>query len=381
VARTLLLNPKDNWNGWLERTPHDTYSTAEYHSIAEEMGEGRALMAVHYDGDKVMAWPFLLRDIPSAACPGFRDVTSVYGYSGPLAANCKPGDQFLESAAREIADVWTSLRVVSVFARFHPLLENSRWSEALTPVVLGANAAVEHAWGDTGVAIQGQTVSIDLTLPEETAIHQYGKILRQEIHQARRRGVNTTIDEEWSALDDFLEIYHATMDRNHAADDYFFPREYFDRLRQRLGNRCFLTVARYEEQVAAVCIAFECNGILQAHLGGPSSRYMQLSPFKELLDSLRRIGKSRGNSVMHIGGGRGAANDSLFAFKARFSPRRHSYCIGRWVLDRNAYDALCEERRTLAGFEEADSGNSFFPAYRVPSRAGIEMALTTSVHA
>lgn len=380
MTGTLLLNPKDDWNGWLDRMPHDIYSTSEYHSIAEQMGEGQALMAVHHDGDKVMAWPFLLRDIPSVVCPGFRDVTSVYGYSGPLAVNCEPGDPFLETAAREIADVWTSLRVVSVFARFHPLLDNSRWSEAVTPVVSRANAPVEHACGDPGLVMLGQTVSIDLTLPEDGAIHQYGRILRQEIQQARRRGVSTTIDEDWSALDDFLEIYHSTMDRNHAADSYYFPREYFDRLRERLGNRCFLAVARYQGQVAAACTVLECNGILQAHLGGPSPRHLKLSPFKELFDSLRQTGKSRGNSVMHIGGGRGAANDSLFAFKARFSPRRHSYYVGRWVLDQNAYNALCEERRTLTGFEEADSGNSFFPAYRVPSRAGMEMALTASGH-
>ena len=60
---------------------------------------------------------------------------------------------------------------------------------------------------------------------------------------------------------------------------------------------------------------------------------------------------------MHLGGGVGGAEDSLFRFKAGFSPRRHRFETWRWIVDPHAYERRC--RHANVGADE-----SFFPAYR-----------------
>jgi hypothetical protein len=65
--------------------------------------------------------------------------------------------------------------------------------------------------------------------------------------------------------------------------------------------------------------------------------------------------------VLHLGGGRGGAEDSLFRFKAGFSDRRHAFATWRWVVRPEAYERLCAARRA-AGGPEPPAG--FFPAYR-----------------
>ena len=106
---------------------------------------------------------------------------------------------------------------------------------------------------------------------------------------------------------------------------------------------------------------------MQAHLAGSSEELKALSPLKVLLDDVRRWAQQRGNQVFHVGGGRAGRDDSLLAFKAKFSPRRHQFYLGRWILEGDAYASLCEQRRVYA--QEAGlvwQGEDFFPQYRTP---------------
>ncbi|HLO36736.1 MAG TPA: hypothetical protein VK194_11660, partial [Candidatus Deferrimicrobium sp.] len=62
---------------------------------------------------------------------------------------------------------------------------------------------------------------------------------------------------------------------------------------------------------------------------------------------------------------RGGAHDSLLWFKSRFSPRRHTFQTGRWVLDPVTTAELSEARRAaLEPGTRLDPG--FFPEYRAP---------------
>ena len=88
-----------------------------------------------------------------------------------------------------------------------------------------------------------------------------------------------------------------------------------------------------------------------------------------LLDDVRRWAQARGNQVFHFGGGRAGKDDSLMAFKARFSRRRHEFYLGRWILEADAYQSLCEQHRVYA--QEAgrvSQGEGLLPQYRTPNR-------------
>ena len=86
-----------------------------------------------------------------------------------------------------------------------------------------------------------------------------------------------------------------------------------------------------------------------------------LSPLKALIDGVAEIARAHGASRLHLGAGRGGHEDSLFAFKARFSPLRHDFVLGRWVLDPER-----NERLAAAAHPHERPDARYFPAYRAP---------------
>ena len=68
-------------------------------------------------------------------------------------------------------------------------------------------------------------------------------------------------------------------------------------------------------------------------------------------------GQEQGLDEFHLGGGAGSEEDSLLAFKQRFSPDgAREFWVGKLVHDEDAY-------RRLSGGAEIDY-DGFFPAYR-----------------
>jgi len=358
--RVQLLKPGDPaWDEQLEATPRDVYHTAGFHAYAEGSGEGEAGLLVAGDRDRWLAWPYLLR--PVAQVDGLEDasaadVTSVYGYSGPLASGCVPGDEFLADAWREIAGVWREQGVVSAFTRFHPLLENAA---LIGRIPWGDSRADEPA----PVAPLGRTISIDLTLADAAIRSGYSESLRRQIKNYRQVGQVTTHDESWDDLEAFTSLYHETMSRNEADEYYFWDVENFRRLRASLDGHVHLLVTRVGDVVGAAGLFTEYQGIVQEHLMAANEALASVSPYKVLIDDTAHWAKLRGNSVLHLGGGRGAREDSLFEFKRRFSPRRHEFFTGRWILDRARYDELVEARSAAVGPGKTLSPG-YFPRYR-----------------
>ncbi len=68
---------------------HDFYHLSGYHALAENRGEGEALLIEYREGSTWIALPLLLSR--ADALPGIKgeavwDATSVYGYPGPVAS-------------------------------------------------------------------------------------------------------------------------------------------------------------------------------------------------------------------------------------------------------------------------------------------------------
>ena len=116
------------------------------------------------DGARGVVWPYLLRsisDVPRLEDAEGSDVDSVYGYPGPLAWGCKPGDGFTRGAVDAIVAVWRSQGALGAFTRFHPLLGNERWG-----------ADVPAVGPNTGPSVLelGETVAIDLRQDNDAAV-------------------------------------------------------------------------------------------------------------------------------------------------------------------------------------------------------------------
>ena len=340
------------WAESLDRLPHDVYHTAAYHSVPGLGRSGDAYVFVHRENDLVFLWPYLLTPTDGAA--GHHDVTSVYGYAGPVAS---PDPAFVARGWQALLDTWRTHRVVSAFTRFHPLLGNR---ELVRGLLDDSGRRV-----DDGICFRGLTISMDLTAPLDVQFGRYHKKLRNEIRRARDAGLVTTTDERWEHVGDFVRLYRDSMSRLNSRPEYFVDATWVQEFRRALGKNAHLFVTKWNGAVAAASLIMGHGSLLHSHLIGSDPALLRQSPSKALLDSVRIWGAERGFESYHLGGGLGGRQDSLYQSKRKFSPVTHEFYTGSWILDLVQYRELEMAHRlkfASQGIEIGDPG--FFPIYR-----------------
>jgi hypothetical protein len=348
LNQTRLIAASDaEWDEWVRKAPHDFYHRAAYHAFAERMGEGTAWLAVHGSARQFIAWPYLVRPAGTSDV----EATSVYGYTGPTGIGLED-EEFRRRSWTALLDLWAKQGVVALFTRFHPLLENGRHCVDFHGAAPVPGGEVLHL---------GQSVVMDLSISRETRRMSYSKILRQEIKGAERAGITVGEDPDWCQYRTFGALYRETMQKNLASNSYMFSDGYLDALRESLTGCAHLAVAAVEDDVAAVMIFTVSGTIAQAHLTGINPRQKKLSPLKVLIDHVADLAAARGAQWLHLGAGRGGFEDSLFAFKARFSHHRRDFRVGRWILDAERYASLA-----YASGIDSSSESTYFPIYRTP---------------
>jgi hypothetical protein len=341
-----MIPPSDpTWEGLLRLLPHDVYHLPSYYGLESRTDGRRRTTAFAYREDRQAFFlPLMLRAIDGTR---YQDATSAYGYPGPVSNSADTG--FWTRATSALVHRLHQEQVVACFVRLHPLL----------PVDLEALARL----GPT--TLHGQTVSIDLRLPEQQAWRLIRENHRRDIVRARKRGRRLVVD-RWDRLDDFIEMYYETMHRVGADGGYFFEQRYFGALQEALGEHVHLMLVEADGQFISGGIFFEYDGIVQYHLGATRTESLREQPSKLMFDEVRHWANARGNHVLHLGGGLGgkstAEGNGLFLFKAGFSDRRHAFHTWRVVVNEPVYEQLTQ--RTLA---EADPGVGYFPAYRKPT--------------
>ena len=334
-----LLNTEDAlWDDMLNRCTHDVYHTPGWIRTSQ-ISDGGVGFGLHArDGDAEVFIPLLKRNIDG----DYWDAISPYGYAGPISS---PGTDptFLDDAFDDIIAKMSAAGCVSWFLRLHPTL-NADWRVA-------SGVTVEH----------GPTVSIDLTESPEALWENLRFAHRRAIRKGRELGMTVAVDETRAHLDAFIALYHADMRRLGASNNYLFPRDYFDRLFAELPAAATLVMATHEGRIAGGVIftLSPSSGLMQYHLSTTSPEHRWLQPAKSIIHDAALWGREAGYRRLHLGGGIGAAQDSLYAFKRGFSKESHTFRSHRVIVNESKYRELAA---AVADAPVDDAG--FFPAYR-----------------
>ncbi len=348
-----IIKKGDEWDAVVKATKgYDFYHLYSYHRLAEKNGEGEPFLFVYREGERFAAVPFLMRAVSQVkgletAGEGLFDVTSVYGYPGPLANSDKKEEVFFRQFSLHLHQFFAEHSVVTAFTRLHPVLGN-------------------HVFFKEGELIQlGKTVSIDLSLPLEEQRKQFRKNHIRNISKAYKNGVKVFIDEEWKHLDAFLDIYALTMDKVRASQYYYFDREYFFSLRDGLGESLKLFTAEYGGKIISAGLFTVTGAMAQYHLGGTLPEYLKLSAFTCIIDEARAHAADQGAAIFHLGGGLGSKEDSLFHFKAGFSDRKHDFYIWKFIVNSQKYAQLKQIKEKWNKENQFKYLNeNYFPIYR-----------------
>jgi len=298
----------------------------------------------------VLAVPLLVREIhaPAGCRPAraWRDVTSVYGYAGPIANTAAPPDDVARRFSSFLSGYFQANGVVSALSRMHPLLRQETIFRSLGEVV-------QVGW----------TLSIDLTLPEQEQLAAYRRNHRKDIKKLEAMGV-TCEEVGPEHAPQFADIYYENMDRVGAAPEYYFTRSHLGRLLTDMPGVAHLFMCSHEGAPIAAGIFMTCRGIVQWYLAGSRSSFEGPPPSKLMVHTARRWAVGRGDRVLHLGGGVGGKRDSLHHFKRGFTQREHVYSIWKYVVDQQAYDELS---RLMCETHGVAPDDGYFPLYRHPA--------------
>ena len=184
------------------------------------------------------------------------------------------------------------------------------------------------------------------------------------MNKLRRQGYTTRIDETWEKVDAFVALYNETMSYLDASSGYFYERTYFEALREALDARLHLCLVEDAEgEVVSAGVFSAIGSLVQFHLSGTRQDHRRISPSRLMIDHMRREMKARGCERFHLGGGVGAAEDSLYEFKRGFSAHRAEFHSWRVIGDAKLYTEA-QERAEALGASMAEG--LFFPTYRRP---------------
>lgn len=330
-----IFRDRDNWRAALaDFDRHDYVHTYDFHIISEEMNEGAPILFVGKDdsGRSVICWPALRREIPGSDSS---DLTSVYGYGGPLINLNLWRPEYIERLFSAMKDIG----VIALFSRMHPLFKNE--IELLGPFLEKVS-----------------DVPLIDTAIQDKSIESYRKDHRRGIKKLTALGFEAVIDEECRHLDDFIRIYHQSMRDLHAREYFHFNERFFYDLISATDFKTVLSFVRLDDVNVCATLNIVTGNIMHAHLSGDVKQYRKLAPCKLDYAATHDWAIKRGLSHVLLGPGRSEPNDTLLEFKQGFARTTLPLYVFKHVLDRDVYVDLCLRQ----GIDPSASG--YFPAYR-----------------
>lgn len=319
--------------GWLDsvcRAEGDValMSPAWLTAGAIAIGGAKPELFVYERKGSIFCYPFLRREIPWLR--GAFDIESAYGYSGPT-SNDRSGD-FVRSAWG-VFDGWArSQMIVAEFIRFHPLLENH--------LLVADTRAVD---------IDRNTVVVEVGKGEPIFSAKYRGALRRDVAAAERFNLEFTVGPADHGMEEFIRQYQNTMARVDAPQFYCFSEAYFLQLK-RIPDVHVASV-RSRGRLVSSALVVTSGAYVHYHLAGSDgdeAKRVHSSQF--LLHNLFKWAAARGCAAVGLGGGRTKSDsDTLYRFKASFSPKRIPFRVGKRIHDRGRYDYLLQVWARRAG--------------------------------
>jgi hypothetical protein len=333
-----IIRDKKNWDNLLEEVEYyDIYHTYDYHHITKNNLDD-PLMVKYTEDNKIIAIPFLMRKIAETH---YQDLTSVYGYPGPISKNLDENFNN-QNFIIEFNSYLSSHNIISIFSRLNPFISHQH--------------RCIHKLGK--LTNLGKVVNINLTLDLDTQLQAYHKRLRTHVNKARRL-CNIKHAETKEEVLAYIDLYYRNMERVNAKKYYFFGEKYFfDLLNSKdFKTRILLATDKETNTIIAGAMFITTNQIVQYHLSGTDEDKLDHYPIKLLIDEMRTIATEEKSTFFNLGGGVGNKEDSLFHFKSGFSKDFKEFNLWKVIVNQEIYDQLTLEKNIVVE-------TNYFPLYR-----------------
>lgn len=345
----IRLENLDKWDEIVKSfVNHDVYYLNGYVKAFALHGDGDPILINYHSENGRAICVLMLRDVANdqrfaGKIPQgkFFDAVTPYGYGGFL----EEGEVDEMRLSKELEETLKDLRVISVFYRFHPVLNNAK---ELPPIL--------------STIPLGKTIALDLSSPQIIWENIISKN-RNMIRKAEKSNVKISHTDDPTLLKIFKEIYDKTMTEDNADEYYYFKDEFYKSIANDLRGNYQIFYASYDDKIISMAIIIFANNQMHYHLSGSIREYRSLAPSNLLLYKAALWGYEQGFKTFHLGGGVGSGEDPLYKFKAAFNRNSdYRFSIGKSITNNDAYHFLIDLRKSFDNSFNTHSG--YFPVYR-----------------
>lgn len=344
MIEIISLNEREKWNKIISTFDQtDSYYTPNYVIPYRDNGEGEPILIYYNDEKLEMINVIIKRDIAlidklkDKVKPNtYFDLITPYGYGGMIIKGEKKN---IPDMLEKYGEWCYNNNLVSEFVRFHPLIDlDDRIYEYYNYLRLGP------------------TITVNIN-DEETVWSNYSSNNRNTIRRAIRNGVEITNSNKREDFNEFKRLYLQTMKGLNADEYYLFSDKFYESLYENMKDDMLIFNATHDSKVIASSLIMFDKGNVHYHLSGTDYKYRRLNATNLLLDEVIKHSYKNGYKQLHLGGGLGSKEDSLFKFKRNFNPKSSTtFKIGRKIYNEKLYTKLSE----ISQF----SDENFFPKYR-----------------
>lgn len=353
MIRIFDLSQRGEWDALVRTFPnYDVYYLSGYANAFFLHGDGTPVLFYYETAQMRGIYAAMMRDV--SKIDGFKgkieegtcfDLISPYGYGGFL-LDGQVDDESLKALYDEFVQYMRDRHIVCNFTRYSPVLKNAEPMKRIFNVI-----------------DLGKTVAMDLESEELIWSNIIGKC-HNKINKAKRNGlVVKHSNSDFELYKTFMEIYKETMDHDDATDYYYFSEEFYRSIHEDMHDEYELFYVELEGKIIAMSIMLFANGYMHYHLSGSLVEYRNMAPTNLLLYEAAKWGSQKGFRLLHLGGGVGSGEDSLYIFKMSFNKNSDfQFSISKDIFDQEKYNELVELRKQVDPYFNVES--SFFPLYR-----------------
>jgi hypothetical protein len=299
----------------------------------------------------LILYPFLLRDISKEnyGCEtGFYDIISPYGYGGRFIVHCSNKELLFELFEFNFNNWVKKNNIISEVVKFH----------LFTDEILPYSGNEE---------IPFRNIVVDLTQSKDEVWSNFDHKVRKNVNKAKRNNLIVISDNTGKHIDDFIKIYHETMDRRSASENYYFNEFFFRQIISKMqGNFIFFYVMQ-DNNIISTELCLLSSQYIYSFLGGTTSKYFDLRPNDFLKYEIILWGIENNKSAFVLGGGY-SGEDGIFKYKNSFAPQGIvDFKIGTKIFNKDIYNLIVESKikyyKSKLNIDWTPK-ESFVPSYR-----------------
>ena len=314
------------------------YMLDAWGKIQEELEDGKPSQFIFENEEIKIIYPFIKRYAGTIDGKDYYDLVTSRGECGPFierGEECNSGN--IKAYAKALQAYCEEENIIAEYVKFDPWNNNQEYFKDIY-----------------NLKTHGQNFS--MPLQEDFLYTQIHATRRNKIRRAERAGATVELDVSWDRIEEFLNIYQFTIDKNNVSSYYLLNVKYLEKYKRLLGDKAMLSFGYLNGKVVACTLTVTTDDIANFLFGASDPICENVNVMSLLLYNVAKHYANKGCKYLDFGGA--IEGSGLENFKRTFVAEQHwKKCyVGTTIRNKQIYDKLVKQR--------GGPHIGYFPEYR-----------------